>query len=77
MVSINLNIENLKDSLIKTLNTSNLPIGVAIYVLKDVYGMLLQEYQRALNNEKQQLTKSEVIEYNITPDEDTIIVTEE
>ena len=75
-MTVNLNIENLKESLIKVLNTSNLPIGIAIYVLKDVYNMLLQEYQRALDNERKQ-NDTNIIEYNITPEQDTITIVEE
>ena len=34
---MNLEIENFKNSLINLLNTSNLPIGIVVYIMKDMY----------------------------------------
>lgn len=69
---MNLNIEKFRDSLIQLVNNCNLPIGVAVYVFKDIHNLLMDQYDETLQKERQVSTNS-VVEYNITPTDNNII----
>lgn len=73
---MNLEIENLRNSLINLLNTCNLPVGTAVYVMKDVYNLLIEQYKQILEEEKKSQIYDEV-ECNITPDADSVQLVEE
>ena len=51
--------ETLRTNLIKTLNSSDLEIGAAYYVLKDVCNMLEEMYYNALNDERKKASEGE------------------
>ena len=52
-------LETLRTNLIKTLNSSDLEIGAAYYVLKDVCNTLEEMYYNALNDERQKASEGE------------------
>ena len=52
-------LETLRTNLIKTLNNSDLEIGAAYYVLKDVCNMLEEMYYNALNDERKKASEGE------------------
>ena len=52
-------LETLRTNLIKTLNNSDLEIGAAYYVLKDVCNTLEEMYYNALNDERQKASEGE------------------
>ena len=52
-------LETLRTNLIKTLNNSNLEIGAAYYVLKDVCNTLEEMYYNALNDERKKASEGE------------------
>ena len=60
---INLVIEDFRDSLITQCNQSQLPAAVVYYIVKDVYGMVAEQYQDYIDNlrrtEAQQQTQKE------------------
>lgn len=72
---MNLKIENFKNSLINLLNTSNLPIGIVVYIMKDVYNLLIDQYKQILEEEKKAQIYDEV-KYEITPDKDNMTAIE-
>jgi hypothetical protein len=51
--NIGLQAEALRKDLIELLNQSGLPVCLAYYVFKDVYGDLKQTYQQTLDAERQ------------------------
>lgn len=73
---MNLEIENFRNSLINLLNTCNLPVGTAVYIMKDVYNLLIDQYKQILEEEKKAQIYDEV-ECEITPDNNSVIVIEE
>ena len=52
-------LETLRTNLIKTLNSSDLEIGAAYYVLKDVCNTLEEMYYNALNDERKKASEGE------------------
>ena len=52
-------LETLRTNLIKTLNNSDLEIGAAYYVLKDVCNTLEEMYYNALNEERKKASEGE------------------
>ena len=72
---MNLEIENFRNSLINPLNTCNLPVGTAVYVMKDVYNLLIDQYKQILEEEKKAQIYDE-IECDITPDDNSIKIIE-
>lgn len=72
---MNLEIENFRNSLINLLNTCNLPVGTAVYVMKDVYNLLIDQYKQILEEEKKVQVYDEV-ECDITPDNNNIKIIE-
>ena len=52
-------LETLRTNLIKTLNNSDLEIGAAYYVLKDVCNTLEEMYYNALKNERKKASEGE------------------
>lgn len=72
---MNLKIENFKNSLINLLNTSNLPIGIVVYIMKDVYNLLIDQYKQILEEEKKAQIYDEV-KYEITPNNDNMTAVE-
>ena len=52
-------LETLRTNLIKTLNNSDLEIGAAYYVLKDVGNTLEEMYYNALNDERKKASEGE------------------
>ena len=72
---MNLEIENFRNSLINLLNTCNLPVGVAVYIMKDVYNLLIDQYKQVLEEEKKIQIYDEV-KCEITPDNNNITVIE-
>ena len=52
-------LETLRTNLIKTLNNSDLEIGAAYYVLKDVCNTLEEMYYNALNDERKKASEGE------------------
>lgn len=68
---MNLKIENFRNSLIDLLNTSNLPVGIVVYIIKDVYNLLIDQYKQILEEEKKTQIYDEV-KYEITPNNNNI-----
>lgn len=52
-------LETLRTNLIKTLNNSDLEIGAAYYVLKDVCNMLEEMYYNAITDERNKSSEGE------------------
>ena len=52
-------LETLRTNLIKTLNNSDLEIGAAYYVLKDVCNTLEEMYYKAVNEERKKASEGE------------------
>lgn len=76
-MGINMTIEQFRNDLITLLNSSHLPVGVALYIFKDVYYSLSQKYMEALQDESK-APAGETYEINITPEgESTITAVEE
>ena len=48
---INININNLRNNIAKAINESDLPMGVVLYVLKDILEEVKTEANRQLINE--------------------------
>ena len=47
----NLKIDNLKNMIIRDINFSNLPVGIAYYILKDVFNEVEKLYNEQVNQE--------------------------
>lgn len=52
-----LDIENVKNSLIDTINNSNLPLGVLLYMVNDIERQLNEAYNRSVELEKQKINQ--------------------
>lgn len=52
-----LDIENVKNSLIDTINNSNLPFGVLLYMVNDIARQLNEAYNRSIQLEKQKVNQ--------------------
>ena len=50
-----LDIENVKNSLIDTINNSNLPFGVLLYMVNDIARQLNEAYNRSIQLEMQKV----------------------
>ena len=53
--NVNLIIEEFKDSIVNTINGSNLPPAIVYYIFKDIYKDVESSYTNYLNQAKQQL----------------------
>lgn len=53
--NINLIIEEFKDSIVNTINGSNLPPAIVYYIFKDIYKDVESSYTNYLNQARQQL----------------------
>ena len=52
-----LDIENVKNSLIDTINNSNLPLGVLLYMVNDIARQLNEAYNRSIQLEMQKVNQ--------------------
>ena len=52
-----LDIENVKNSLIDTINNSNLPLGVLLYMVNDIARQLNEAYNRSIKLEMQKISQ--------------------
>ena len=52
-----LDIENVKNSLIDTINNSNLPFGVLLYMVNDIARQLNEAYNRSIKLEMQKVNQ--------------------
>lgn len=52
-----LDIENVKNSLIDTINNSNLPLGVLLYMINDIGRQLNEAYNRSIQLEMQKVNQ--------------------
>lgn len=52
-----LDIENVKNSLIDTINNSNLPFGVLLYMVNDIARQLNEAYNRSIQLEMQKVNQ--------------------
>lgn len=53
-----LDIENVKNSLIDTINNSNLPVGVLLYMVNDIGRQLNEAYNRSIQLEMQKVNQT-------------------
>ena len=60
-----LDIENVKNSLIDTINNSNLPLGVLLYMVNDIARQLNEAYSRSVELEKQKVNQPSFQESSI------------
>lgn len=60
-----LDIENVKNSLIDTINNSNLPFGVLLYMVNDIARQLNEAYNRSIQLEMQKVNQSSFQEPSI------------
>lgn len=60
-----LDIENVKNSLIDTINNSNLPFGVLLYMVNDIGRQLNEAYSRSVELEKQKINQPSFQESSI------------
>lgn len=56
-IGFNTRCEKLKQTLIDTINQSNLPIGVVFYIAKSIMSDIESTYYGVLNNEAQETTE--------------------
>lgn len=61
-IFMNLKIEALKQQLIQIIGSSNLPVGVILYLLKDLYTEIELLYQEQIQIEEQQLKQQDTME---------------
>ena len=52
-VGFNTQLYNFKNDLINTVNKSGLPVGIAYYVVKDLFMEIQNAYEATLKNEKE------------------------
>lgn len=52
-IGFNTHLYNLKNNLINTINESGLPVGVAYYIIKDLFMDIQNAYETTLKNEKE------------------------
>lgn len=57
-ISMNMNINIFKDNLVNLIGSSQLPIGITYYVLKDIFSNIETLYNQTLEKENQELLKS-------------------
>ena len=60
-----LDIENVKNSLIDTRNNSNLPFGVLLYMVNDIARQLNEAYNRSIKLEMQKVNQTSFQEPSI------------
>ena len=60
-----LDIENVKNSLIDTINNSNLPLGVLLCMVNDIGRQLNEAYSRSVELEKQKINQPSFQESSI------------
>lgn len=60
-----LDIENVKNSLIDTINNSNLPLGVLLYMVNDIARQLNDAYNRSIQLEMQKVNQTSFQEPSI------------
>ena len=60
-----LDIENVKNSLIDTINNSNLPLGVLLYMVNDIARQLNEAYNRSIQLEMQKVNQTSFQEPSI------------
>ena len=60
-----LDIENVKNSLIDTINNSNLPLGVLLYMVNDIARQLNEAYNRSIKLEMQKVNQTSFQEPSI------------
>ena len=60
-----LDIENVKNSLIDTINNSNLPLGVLLYIVNDIGRQLNEAYNRSIKLEMQKVNQTSFQEPSI------------
>ena len=60
-----LDIENVKNSLIDTINNSNLPLGVLLYMVNDIARQLNEAYNRSVELEMQKINQPSFPESSI------------
>lgn len=61
-MSVNLQIDKLKEQLTDIINNAHLPVGVIKFIIKDLYNEIEDIYERAVAQEKAQQSKEEVTE---------------
>lgn len=71
-MDVNLSMEQYKRELIDKINSAPFPIGVTYYLLKDVYNNVESSYFNFINQQSQELfkTQQEALETNEIADED-------
>lgn len=52
-IGFNTHLYNLKNDLVNTINKSGLPVGVAYYIIKDLFMDIQNAYEMTLKNEKE------------------------
>ena len=52
-IGFNTQLYNFKNDLINTVNKSGLPVGIAYYVVKDLFTEIQNAYEATLKNEKE------------------------
>lgn len=60
-----LDIENVKNSLIDTINNSNLPLGVLLYMVNDIARQLNEAYNHSIRLEMQKVNQTSFQEPSI------------
>ena len=60
-----LDIENVKNSLIDTINNSNLPLGVLLYMVNDIARQLNEAYNHSIKLEMQKVNQTSFQEPSI------------
>ena len=60
-----LDIENVKNSLIDTINNSNLPFGVLLYMVNDIARQLNEAYNHSIQLEMQKVNQTSFQEPSI------------
>jgi TRAP-type C4-dicarboxylate transport system substrate-binding protein len=63
-MSVNYSIESFRQNVYDLINKSQMPIGIAYFVCKDVFADIAAAYQSAVQQEAQEMTKATPTEVN-------------
>jgi TRAP-type C4-dicarboxylate transport system substrate-binding protein len=63
-MSVNYSIESFRQNVYDLINKSQMPIGIAYYVFKDVFADIAAAYQSAIQQEAQEMAEATPAEVN-------------
>lgn len=69
---MNIQIENTRKNLVNDINNSGLPVGVALYILKDIVHELENAYNTIIQREYQNQIEDDIEDENDIEEEDGV-----